>query len=159
MCKKFLVDFMLGRLARWLRILGYDAVYTKKVIDSLLMVNAYKEGRIIITRNTRLYRRAGPANAVFINSDDYKEQVREVIKVLDLEFDRGMFLSRCADCNLPLINISKEMAQTKVPEYVFQTRNDFRTCPQCKRIFWSGSHPNEMMRIIKTFWGKKGELK
>lgn len=155
--RRFLADIMLGRLARWLRTLGYDAMYTRKGIDSRLMVLAYRENRIILTRSKRLYNRIGPKGAIFINFDDFRDQVREVINAMGMKFDKKIFLTRCLDCNLPFIHLQKEEAQPKVPPHVFQTVKTFRTCPQCKRIFWSGTHIDEMKKLIDTFWEKKGE--
>ncbi|MBN2373289.1 Mut7-C RNAse domain-containing protein, partial [bacterium] len=154
---KFLVDIMLGRLARWLRTLGYDAFYTRNGIDSRMMVLAYRENRFILTRSKRLYNKIGPELSVFINSDDFRDQVREVINVLGIKFDRNIFLTRCLNCNLPLMELPKEDAQLKVPPYVFQTVNRFRACPQCRRVFWSGTHISEMEKLIDTFWERKGD--
>jgi len=153
--KMFLADFMLGRLARWLRVLGYDTIYSRKGIDSVLVVNAYREDRIILTRNTRLFKRIDPARALFIHYDGFRDQVREVIESLDLDYDTGLFLSRCLDCNLALVPLAREEVQTKVPPYIFQTIKEFRTCPQCGRIFWSGTHIEEMRKLIETFWVRK----
>ena len=79
-----------------------------------------------------------------------------MIDSLGLEFDSGIFLSRCLECNLPLIPLPREEAQAKVPPYVFQTVEEFRTCPQCLKIFWPGTHIEEMRRLITAFWEKKG---
>ncbi len=153
--KRFLADVMLGRLARWLRVLGYDTLYTRKAIDSVLMVGAYRDGRLILTRNSKIYKKIGPQKALFIHFDGFRDQVREVIGALSMEFDSNIFLSRCLDCNLPLIPMPREEAQAKVPSFVFLTVKDFRTCPQCARIFWPGTHIEEMRKLITTFWGRK----
>ena len=157
MDRKFLADIMLGRLARWLRILGYDTIYARKCIDTQIMVIAYKENRLILTRNTKLYKKLGSKRGFFVSYDGFKDQVKEVICALDMKFDSKIFLSRCADCNLSLISLPKADVQVKVPLYVYNTTDDFKTCPQCKRIFWSGSHSEEMIKIITGFWSKKGE--
>lgn len=154
--KRFLADVMLGRLARWLRVLGYDTLYIRKGIDSLLILQAYREARIILTRNSKIYKKIGPERALFIHFDNFRDQVSEVIDSLNLEFDSNIFLSRCLECNLPLITLPGEEAQAKVPPYVFQTMEEFKTCPQCSKIFWSGTHIEEMRKLITAFWEKKG---
>jgi uncharacterized protein with PIN domain len=154
--KSFLADVMVGRLARWLRVLGYDTLYTRKGIDSPLVVRAYKEDRIILTRCSKIYKKIGPERAVFIHFDNFRNQVSEVIDALNLKFDSNIFLSRCLECNLLLIPLPREEAQTKVPPYVFQTIEEFKTCPQCSKIFWSGTHIEEMRKLITAFWEKKG---
>jgi len=153
--KRFLADFMLGRLARWLRVLGYDTIYSRRGVESVLMVKAYREDRIILTRNTRLFKRIDPARALFIHFDGFRDQVREVIEALNIEYDAELFLSRCVECNLVLVPLTREEVQTKVPPYIFQTIKAFRTCPQCGRIFWSGTHIEEMRKLIETFWVRK----
>jgi uncharacterized protein with PIN domain len=152
---RFMADVMLGRLARWLRVLGYDTLYTRKCIDSLHIVQAYREDRIILTRNSKIYKKIGPERALFINFDNFRKQIGEVIDTLNLNFDSNVFLSRCLECNLLLIPLPREEAQTKVPPYVFQTIEEFKTCPQCSKIFWSGTHIEEMERLIKAFWERK----
>ncbi len=154
---RFLADVMLGRLARWLRVLGYDTLYTRRGIDSLLIVRAYKDARIILTRNSKIYKKIGPERSLFIHFDNFRDQVSEVIDSLGLEFDSGIFLSRCLECNLLLIPLPREDAQPMVPPYVFQTVEEFKTCPQCSKIFWSGTHIEEMRRLITAFWEKKGK--
>lgn len=153
--KKFLADVMLGRLARWLRILGYDTLYTRKAIDSQLIVRAYREDRIILTRNSKMYKKIDPERALFIHFDNFRNQVSEVIDALDLNFDSNIFLSRCLECNLLLISLPRGEAETRVPPYVFQTVEEFKTCPQCSKIFWSGTHIEEMEKLIKAIWGRK----
>ncbi|MGA1843754.1 MAG: Mut7-C RNAse domain-containing protein [bacterium] len=154
--KRFLADVMLGRLARWLRILGYDTLYTRKRIDSLLEVRAYDEGRIILTRDSRLYRKLGPERSFFIHADDFRDQMEELIRSLDMHHDPDRFLSRCLDCNHPLVPIAKEDVRMVVPPFVFQTVEAFRTCPQCKKVFWPGTHIGEMERLITTLFERKG---
>ncbi len=151
MGKRFLADIMLGRLARWLRILGYDAIYAQHGIDSEIMVKAYKEKRIILTRNRKLYKRIGHKGAIFINFDNFRDQLYEVMSNLELELDEKNFFSRCLDCNLELAYLEKDKAKTKVPAFVFHSVDVFRTCPECGRIFWSGTHTEEMKKQINEF--------
>jgi len=154
--KRFLADIMLGRLARWLRILGYDTLYVRKCIDSVLMVRAHSEERLILTRDSRLYKKLGPQKAFFIHADDFRDQMAEMIGSLGMTCDPHRFLTRCLDCNEPLVSISKEDVRILVPPYVYQTVETFRTCPQCKKIFWPGTHIGEMERLVTTLFERKG---
>jgi uncharacterized protein with PIN domain len=154
--KRFLADVMLGRLARWLRILGYDTLYARKGIDSVLMVRAHGEGRLILTRDSRLYKKLGPQRSFFIHADDFRDQMEEMIGSLVMTHDPRRFLTRCLNCNEPLLPVSREDARIRVPPFVYQTVEAFRTCPLCKRIFWPGTHIGEMERLVTTLFERKG---
>jgi uncharacterized protein with PIN domain len=134
---KFLADGMLGRLARWLRILGYDTAYDPQADDHTLAGIARAEGRILLTRDTALARRRG-VQAILIESQEVTEQVRQVLAACHL--DPSDTFSRCAVCNVPLEPIDRAVAQSLVPPYVYQTQDGFQRCPRCKRIYWRGTH-------------------
>ena len=152
---KFLVDNMLGRLARWLRILGYDAVYSKSGINCAVIQTDNDPERIILTRNTRLFKNLGNKGALFIKDDYFRLQVRQVAQELGLNLEKNTFLSRCVECNEKLSPITKEEAESKIPEYVFQTQSNFRQCKKCGRIYWQGTHYFQMENLIKFFWEKE----
>lgn len=137
---KFIVDEMLGRLTKWLRMLGYDTVYKTPTSDSLLVNQAFKEQRIILTRDTRLVDRKYIPRYILIKSDDYTEQLRQVIKDLDLVPREDLFFSRCILCNTEIEPISKDKVKTKVPPYIYKTQENFLHCPKCDKIYWSGTH-------------------
>lgn len=136
---KFLLTKELGRLAKWLRILGFDAVYFKQDNLSSLIIQALRDNRIILTRNHRLPKLRG-FKIVVIKAEKIKEQLSEVLKVLEIKADSDRMFSRCIICNEELIDIEKEKVKDKVPEYVFKTQEDFVTCPKCKHIYWKGTH-------------------
>lgn len=137
---KFLVDFMLGRLCKWLRILGFDAEYfTDLQNKNLLIYQALKEGRIILTRDHRLSKKKA-LQILVLDTDNYEKQIHEVISQLNLKVDPEKMFTRCCLCNTRLEKIAKEKVEGKVPPFVFSTKNDFSYCPKCAKIYWPGTH-------------------
>ena len=115
---KFIVDINAGKLARWLRLIGYDTLLFDHREDSRLIYIALKENRIVLTRDTQMMKRRvitiGELKALLISSDNPREQIRQVIKELDLNPAFNRF-SICLECNQPLAKISKEEVENKVP--------------------------------------------
>lgn len=142
---KFLVDFMLGRLARELRLLGFDTLYPGPDKPINLLTKARKEGRVLITRNSKL---KGMGGVEFLSSENLHEQIRALFKKFNLKSKIKPF-SRCLLCNEKLEGISKEKIQGSVPFFVYRTINNFSKCPKCGRIYWKGSHYQNMERRIK----------
>jgi len=134
---KFLADEMLGRLAKWLRILGYDTLYHQHLDDNELVRLARAEGRLILTRDTKLTRRRGVRH-LLIKSELVEEQLPQVLNDLGLVLDN--LFSRCVICNTPLKEMERSAAKEQVPPYVFRTQECFKLCPQCGRIYWRGTH-------------------
>jgi len=134
---RLLVDAMLGRLARWLRLMGYDAVYWRDGSDSALIRQARAEDRLIVTRDHQLAGRRGVL-AILVASESLNEQIAEVRAVL-----RGPAaepFSRCPECNGKLEDLPAEAARELVPPYVWHTQSLFRHCPDCSRVYWKGTH-------------------
>jgi uncharacterized protein with PIN domain len=153
---KFIADAMLGRLARWLRLLGYDTSYYPHIDDSFLLRLAREEKRILLTRDTRLVKVRGLPDFLLLHENDSFEQLRTVISTFDLTgdieariFDGDTFLSRCAVCNTLLQEKSKEESKSHVPEYVFQTCRIFKYCPECNKYYWKGTHPMRLQKKLK----------
>jgi uncharacterized protein with PIN domain len=134
---KFLADTMLGRLATWLRLLGYDTRYEHTASDAHLAHIARAENRILLTRDVELTRRRG-IHAALIESEQVEEQVRQVFRAFNLTARQAF--SRCAECNCLLEEVSPEAVRGVVPPYVFHTQTRFRRCPQCARVYWRGTH-------------------
>lgn len=137
---------MLGRLAKWLRILGYDTLYFSSLDDNDLVRIARAEGRIVLTRDREMLRRRG-IDSLLIESDNFEEQIRQVLHDLNLKLDESF--SRCPVCNSPLQNIDKEAVRERVPPYVFKTQERFSLCPQCDKIYWRGTHWQRMRERLK----------
>lgn len=132
---------MLGTLAKWLRILGYDTLYDPGLDDHQLVRLARAEDRILLTRDRPLARRRG-LRTLLIAGEGLDEQLRQVLVELELEPDRAF--SRCPVCNGLLEAISHEEARARVPAYVARTHTSFKHCSSCGRIYWPGSHWQQM---------------
>lgn len=140
---KFMVDCMLGKLAKWLKILGFDAVFYNKIEDSDLIDAARRERRILLTRDTGIMEKAGDIKTLFIESEEWREQVVQVLDEFDLWKNIYPY-SRCLECNNPLKKIPKRKAKNMVSPFVYNHAQRFSICPQCGRIFWQGTHFQDM---------------
>lgn len=145
---QFIVTKELGRLAKWLRILGYDTTYFTLDNRSSLIIASLREDRIILTRDTRMGRYAG-LKIVKLESDFVKEQLKQVLDELNLKPDEEDMFSRCTICNEILGCVEKSEAKGKVPEYVFETQGEFMRCPECLRFYWQGTHWGNVKNILK----------
>ena len=149
----FLVDGNVGRLAKWLRAMGYDARFMPERDDNNLVRTALQEDRILLTRDSLLMRRklvtTGVLQALLIRDDDYLVQLRQVVEALGLDTS-GEF-TRCMECNQPLKEIPRDAVRERVPPYVFQTQQEFKECPSCGKLYWQGTHwarmKEEMARV------------
>ena len=143
----FLADSMLGTLAKWLRILGYDTSYDVRLDDNQLVRLARAEGRVLLTRDTGFLQRGG-LQLVFIESQVLEEQLAQVIQACDLRTDNPF--TRCPVCNAELEAVPKYEAWGQVPPYVFQTQEQFSLCPQCNQFYWRGTHWQHMRDRLDT---------
>ncbi len=148
---RFLADAMLGRLARWLRILGYDAEYFPGEDDDLIRL-ARQEDRVLLTRDTRLLRRRPLPPHLFIESDHVMEQLRQVVAALRLN-PAAPPAHRCACCNVVLEPRDKVQVAGLVPDFVWSQHEAFWSCPRCQRIYWAGTHRRRMEEAIKALGG------
>ena len=142
---------MLGTLAKWLRIFGFDTFYANaEISDEELLHIAKKENRVVVTRDRLLLQRGRKEDLQVIetNSTDLDEQLRHVLNLKDAEIDEDAFLSRCLVCNTNLEEISKKDVKAKVPEKVFINNEKFWLCPTCNKIYWTGSHTDKMIKKI-----------
>lgn len=137
---RFLADVMLGTLAKWLRILGYDTAYDNRIPDDEIVSRCLREQRIALTRDTRLVERRALRRSLLIESVELGAQLRQVLSYLGREPDPSRLLTRCPECNSELDAAPPESVRDSVPPYVFQTQADFRRCLGCGRIYWGGTH-------------------
>lgn len=151
---KFAVDCMLGKLAKWLKILGFDAIFFSKIEDEELMAIAQKEDRILLTRDTGIIERARRLSTLLIESENWREQVKQVLDHFGIWEDVEPN-SRCIECNTPLKEISKERAKNLVTPFVYKTADAFALCPGCERVFWRGTHLKDMQIKISEIQKKK----
>ena len=150
---RFILTAELGRLVKWLRILGFDAVYFSQVNFSSLLIQALRDNRVILTRNSRFINKARVVKAVHIKSDAVSSQLKQVLRELSLRPKKELMFSRCIICNVELNEIEKLQVKDKVPEYVFGTQDEFFTCSSCQRIYWSGTHWGKVSKILKEMRG------
>jgi len=146
----FVADSMLGKLARYLRIMGYDTFYQPRYPDQRLS-ELVREGRILLTRNRatgRLY-----ANSIFIDRDLVKDQLKVLDSTLKLAQDHRNWFSRCLVCNSPISKAEGEAVRENVPDFVFLKYPDrIFYCPTCKRFYWPGTHRERMVERLND-WG------
>lgn len=144
---RFIADVMLGRLARWLRALGYDTLYSSSMEDAGLARRALAEDRILLTRDVELTRRRG-LKTILIIDDEVTRQLRQVVRAQHLSTQAAF--TRCINCNTPLAECERAEAERYVPPYVLATQTRFRCCANCGRIYWRGTHWARMRAALDT---------
>ncbi|HLB94695.1 MAG TPA: Mut7-C RNAse domain-containing protein [Nitrospiria bacterium] len=153
---RFIADAMLGKLAKWLRILGYDVAYERKIEDVVLINRARVEDRLILTRDAHLIRRrwSPPVSFILIEDDHLPEQLRQLVRELKLSVTDHL-LTRCVECNEPLTVLPREETRRRVPPYVYKTQSEFAQCPRCSRIFWQGTHWERIRQRLQAFFPER----
>ncbi|MFB3818377.1 MAG: Mut7-C RNAse domain-containing protein [Candidatus Methylomirabilales bacterium] len=145
---RFLADAMLGRLATWLRVLGYDAEYHRGG-DAALVARARAEDRILLTRDTGLVRRRDLPRHLFVESDAVRTQLAEVLTRLGLPAQPAAE-PRCLRCNVRLEPRSRSEVEGRVPDFVWASQQRFWGCPRCRRLYWPGTHRRHMAETIRS---------
>lgn len=147
---KFVVDSMLGRLATWLRVLGYDTHYQSYYLDEEI-VGLMRQNRWLATRRSTRWEQC--RKTACLHSEQVGEQLKELLAKLELQPEFSGWFTRCLRCNVILETVADEEAMEKVPEYVFyQSRGKIKVCRSCGRYFWPGSHRKRMLKQL-TAWG------
>jgi len=148
---RFIVDLNAGKLAKWLRLIGYDTSLFDRRDDKYLINLALTENRIILTRDTQILQRrvvtVGKIKAFLISSDNQLRQIQQVIREFHLDPSHNPF-KICLECNQKLAPVSKEEIKARVPPYVYQTREQFVECPHCRRVYWQGTHWQAMLKKL-----------
>ena len=147
----FYADASLGKLVKWLRILGFDTRYLKKYQETDTLDDP-KAGAIVLTRTRRLLKTNRAGRIVFIASNDPFEQVGEVIRTIGLVENDLVPFSRCLGCNSKIEKIEKTVVKGKIPDYIWETHDSFKICRRCDKIFWPGSHTQRCMKMIRTLF-------
>jgi len=151
MADKFLLTKEVGRLARWLRILGYDTAYFRQDNTSKALLLALREGRIIITRNKALHDKVS-VKSVYLKEEKIKAQLKKVVDELNIEVDQDSMFTRCVICNRLLDKIDKAGIKDRVPAYVFKTQDEFMECRQCRRVYWPGTHWGNIKKALNNLF-------
>ena len=149
---RFIVDHNVGKLAGWLRMLGYDSVFFNGPDDTDMVRQAATEGRIILTRDTGVIKRriitSGRLKAVLLKSENPQDQMKHLLSVFDLRSEARPF-TLCLECNRPLVSRTPEEVADRVPPYVYRTQTQYMECPGCHRIYWRGTHWKAMMKKVE----------
>ncbi|MGH7150219.1 MAG: Mut7-C RNAse domain-containing protein, partial [Planctomycetota bacterium] len=156
---RFLADENLGRLARWLRVAGFDALHRNPADDAWLLRTAVAEGRVLLTRDRKLLdpRRlapslraeAGVARIHLVEGFDTREQLLGVCRAFSLDPLERAF-RRCPLCNDPLRSIDREGARGAVPEKSLALHEEFFRCPTCRKVYWEGDHVARSRRLLQV---------
>jgi uncharacterized protein with PIN domain len=149
---KFIVDENVGKLAGWLRMLGFDSAFFTGVDDSAMVRQALAEGRILLTRDTEIMKRRvvnnGRLKAVFFKSEDPEQQMRRLLIEFNLRGQARPF-TLCLEDNQPLVEKRPDEVKDRVPPYVFRTQTQYMECPSCRRVYWRGTHWQAMQRKLE----------
>ncbi|MFW5997065.1 MAG: Mut7-C RNAse domain-containing protein [Lentisphaeria bacterium] len=144
---RFIADVHLGKLARHLRLLGFDCLYYPDCDDCQLAEKAVAEQRILLTRDVGLLKRAIVTHGIFLHSDKPAEQLRDIIRRLQLQTLIAPF-SRCVRCNGRLQKVNKENIRSLVPPRTYRHIHEFVQCINCGKVYWKGTHWNRLNDII-----------
>jgi len=155
---RFITDGMLGKLTRWLRMLGHDVNYFRSADDKKLVEMAKSEKRVLLTRDLKLYQQAVTRGleAVLVEATDEAEKLADLAKRFNFKLEIDLSVSRCPKCNARIKAVSKEMVVDQIPESTSIYYNNFWKCPGCNQVYWQGAH---WKRIDKTLEEAKSKLK
>ena len=147
---KFITDINLGKLAKWLRILGYNTVFYTQNANREFLRKAEKEERIVLTRKKDVAERQFSGCLVVVNSDHVKDQLHEVMDKLSFLPDADRMFTICVKCNKALMEVDRQEISGMVPDYVFTSNYEFHVCPCCKGVFWPGTHRDNVLNYLRT---------
>ena len=148
---RFAAEKTLGKLAKWLRLLGFDTLYEPEITAGRFF-EMLENDRIALTRTQNVKKRLGTHKHIFIESDHLEEQLTQVVRELDLTFADTNPFTRCLHCNVMIVAAEKDTVRGRVPDYIFETHDQFQHCPQCDRIYWPGSHTQRSLEKIRTIF-------
>lgn len=144
---RFVIDTHLGKLARHLRLAGFDCLWRNDYADEQIVALAVAEQRIVLTRDCNLLKRRAVVCGHFVRAIEAEAQLAEVIRVFQLEAMLRPF-SRCRECNVELEDVAKAAVAGRLPQKVRDFYSRFRRCPGCDRIYWEGTHFDRLQRML-----------
>jgi len=145
---RFAADRMLGRLAKMLRLLGYDTLYARDMTTPQLLEIARRGERLVLTRGDAAKRFPGLANVRSLASEYPPEQLREVVQQFSLESRAGLW-TRCTLCNAPIAKVEKSLVESQLEGKILRLYEDFFRCTGCGHIYWRGSHTERILRNLQ----------
>ncbi|MBE0655680.1 MAG: DUF5615 family PIN-like protein [Bacteroidales bacterium] len=146
---KFILDAHLGKLAKYLRMLGFDTLYQNDFEDNEIIERAARENRIILTRDKILLKSILVTHGYYVRSTEKHQQLREVVKKFDL-YSQFRSFTRCMTCNAELVPTEKAKIKAEVPPEVARIFTEFFYCPECRKVFWKGTHFKKMESFIRS---------
>jgi uncharacterized protein len=150
---KFLADRMLGKLARELRMIGYDTLYYRGNDPHELMDMARQQGRTVLTRSPGHIPHRAEDPVVVVTEDDPLLQLKDLVRAGYVSLRREDAFSRCVVCNGFIHRVSRPEVEGHVPDFIFRNHEEFFQCPECHRIYWKGSHQERMQKRIDDLFG------
>ena len=147
---KFICDANVGKLGKWLRIVGVDATFLDPRRDEELILLARREGRIILTTDSGIASRPYVERCLLIKSRDYREQLKEVCDAFGLQLSPARVFSRCIECNRPVEPAAKGDIEGRVAEHVLAEHDEFFLCPSCGRVYWPGTHLRNTLESLRS---------
>jgi uncharacterized protein with PIN domain len=142
----------LGKLTKWLRLLGFDTRYESELTEKRFFETLEKD-RILLTRTQRIRKQFASRKLIFIESDHLEQQLSQIFRELGLKASQTRPFSRCLKCNVPIVAVEKSALWGRVPDYVFESHDRFQACPECDRIYWPGSHTRRSFEKIQQLLG------
>lgn len=149
----FVADAMLGKLAKILRMLGYDVAYRSDASDDAVKLQALREGRAILTRDREIAATGLPIRVVLVEGDRVADQLRYVVGALGISVDESRLFTRCLLCNEPVVDMPPADVRGLVPPYVRRTQTRFARCPACGRIYWAATHVERAREWLRSALG------
>ncbi len=147
---RIIADNMLGKLAKWLRFMGFDTIYLKNIDDKALVELTRLENGCLLTRDKELSK-VKDLNVIYIKSEKVDEQLKQVIKEFDLKPNDDEF-TRCPDCNNMVIEVDRALVKNKVPTGVYDRQDQFWLCKKCERYYWHGTHYIKIKEKIEKLY-------
>jgi uncharacterized protein with PIN domain len=144
---RFILDVHLGRLARWLRMLGFDTEYDPESDDTTIIDRAAAQSRIILTRDRGLLKNSRVTHGYWVRATAPREQIEEIVDRLDLRTQFRPF-SRCMECNGAIAVRRREQVADRVPPRALERAREFRECSECGKVYWDGTHLERMQRLV-----------
>jgi uncharacterized protein with PIN domain len=148
---KFITDGMLGKLTRWLRMLGHDVEYSRSDNDKKLIERAKSEERVLLTRDFNLYQQAATQNvdAVLVESSAGSEKLADLAVRFNFKLEINVSISRCPKCNTRIKPVSKSLIIERVPKATSTYYKEFWECPRCGQVYWQGAHWKRIEQTLK----------
>ena len=147
----FAADRTLGKLVKWLRILGFDTTFEIDVPAEGFYTQLEKD-RIVLTRTGTIKKQFRAGRLIFITSNHWDVQLKQVIAEIGIRPADTRPFSRCIHCNVPIVDIGLNEVSGLIPDYIYETHNEFHKCLKCNRIFWPGSHTKRSLERIEQLF-------